>query len=111
MDDAEKARKTEMIEAALARHGLKVQEDTPGDEWKVNEDGELEAHVGRWSVVIDDDDRGLYEGDTGIMFATVVGAPVHGNEHAQICFLSDEHDEGGEEIIPFEEVEPISSER
>jgi hypothetical protein len=62
-----------LIQARLDREGYAAKE------WREGEDG-LEAVIGRFVIVEDDEDRGLYSGDEGPLTACIVGSPEYHNE-------------------------------
>lgn len=97
----EQQRHRQMIEQACKRHGLQH------DGWRHDEDDRRDvALLGRWVVAEEDENRSLWPGDEGELYATVVGAPQYGNEHAAFYFKPDEYDVG-EQVTPFEDVEPV----
>lgn len=91
-----------MIERAVTRHGL-----TP-DEWDEESENGLTARFnGEWIVLEEDEDRGLYDGDTGKLSACVVGAEEYGNQRVIFTFTPDSYEpDSGNEVVPFEDVEP-----
>lgn len=100
----EQQQERRMIEAACVGHGM----DTADDEWILDEDndGRPKVALGDWTVTDEDEDRGLYHGDRGTLSATCVGSESHRNIRVVFYFLSEDHDEGGEDVVPFEEVQP-----
>lgn len=97
-EQEKKDRHRRLIEERLRSDGLHP------DEWRNDEDGQIEAVLGKWRVTDEDEDKGLYEGEEGTLTASVVGAPEHGNEQVKyhICL---EDQEVGIECRPFENVE------
>lgn len=89
-DDAERA----LIEAALARHGFTA------ESWdEEGEDGLTARIAGTFTVLEDDDDAGLFAGDSGTLYASVAGAAQHGNQRAMFWFVDEEYDYGdGNEV-------------
>lgn len=89
-----------------AMEGFGLQE---GDAtWDDTEDG-LVATLGRWRVITEDDERGLWDGDEGLVTAQIVGAAQYGNMRVCFTFTSDDLDPmSGPEIVPFDDVEQIS---
>lgn len=92
----------EIVERALATHGLTA------DAWENDADNgdRPTAKLGRWIVIEDDEDRGLYEGDEGELTCTAVGATEHGNLQSAFYFRGDGL-EVGERVDPFEDIEPV----
>lgn len=88
----------QLIEAQLASDGL-----VPA-EWRTDEDGDLEAVLGRWRVTDEDEDKGLYEGDEGTLTVSVVGAAEYNNEQVKYYFTP-EGQTGGIECAPFDNVD------
>lgn len=71
------------------------------------EDG-IVATFGRWLVIGENEDTGLYEGDRGVLSAQVVGAEKYGNVRVCWTFTPDDLDPfTGPEVVPFDDVEPI----
>lgn len=99
MDKQERdARHRPLIEARLASDGLNP------DEWKDDEDGNLQAVVGRWQAT-DDTEEGLCEGDVGLVHICVLGSPEHGSENVGYHMTPDEQ-EGSYRVVPFQNIEP-----
>lgn len=63
------------IEAGLSENGFGYEVQ----EWREGEDGP-EAVLGRFRVLADNEDEGVFEGDTGTLVVCLVGAPEYGNE-------------------------------
>lgn len=77
----------EMIEQALER------EMHPVESWADDPDNGVTAALqGRWRVIEDDEDAGLYAGDEGAISACVVGAEQYGNRHVSYSFHADGFD-------------------
>jgi hypothetical protein len=80
----------ERIEKACQEHGLTIRE------WKTGDDGGDIAVLGRFEVIEDDEDAGLYSGDEGELSAEVVGAAQYGNQRVCFSFMAEGYDEGNE---------------
>lgn len=92
-----------MIETACKAQGLTI------DGWQQDDDyaePRPEAVLGEWSVVDDDESRGMYAGDTGTLTASVVGGVQYHNEQVKFFFTPEGMD-GGEEVNPLDELEPV----
>lgn len=76
----------EIIKARCDSDGFVIRE------WRTNEDDETEAVVGRFVVIEDDEDMGLYEGDEGELVVSVVGAEEYNNQRAHFGLLVDDTD-------------------
>lgn len=80
-----------MIERRLASEGIHPEEK----DWSISEDDHRpEVALGRAEVVEEDEDKGLYSGDQGVVTACCVGAADLGNLHVAYYFTSDDHDSG-----------------
>lgn len=84
-----------LIERALTTWGLNA------ESWENDPDNgdRLKATIGDAEVHTDDEDHGLFEGDSGKMTASVVGGLEYGNLRVAFYF-EDSVREGGEEITP-----------
>lgn len=89
----------EMIEAACARQGFKILS------WTNTTDGDT-AVLGGFTVGIEDESDGLYEGDEGDLAACVVGAEKYGNRRVCFTFCPEGHDEG-QEVRDLSCLDPI----
>ncbi len=83
--EAEDNRIKEMIERRLSREGWDAKS------WREGEDG-LEAVIGRFRVIEEVEDDGLYEGDEGELSACVVGSLKYHNESVAFGFTIDDYD-------------------
>ena len=100
MDD-----KTYVAAQLQARFGIIVEDG----EWADDGMGSDIAKLGRWFVVREDEERGLYEGDQGELSAQRVGGEEHGNVRLCVTFTPDDYDPfSGPEAVPFEDVEPVA---
>lgn len=82
MEDEAKHRS--LIEKACSSEGLTIRG------WYADEDeGRIAADLGRGRVLEDDEDEGLFEGDTGKLSCMVVGAAEHGSERVSFAFLTE----------------------
>jgi hypothetical protein len=86
----ENDRAKEMIEAAVTARGLAVKD------WRDDPDDGLTAVLGRFRVAVEDEREGLYDGDEGVLIASVVGARQYGNERIYFGWTPDGMDEAGE---------------
>lgn len=75
--------------------------------WRVNDDGELEAVLGRWRVVEEEENEGLYADDEGELVASVVGAPGYGNERVGFYLYTDDHPDMPGEVRQLDTLEPV----
>lgn len=64
-------------------------------------------HGERVRIVEEDEDRGFFEGDTGTLYISMVGAPEYGNERVCVSFWDYNFEEPGAEIVDFDAIEPI----
>lgn len=87
-DEQELQRRRELIEREISTYGYPVKE------WGIDEDGDVQANLGRFRVITDDEDFGLFEGDEGVVFAGVVGAAEYNNEGIAFSFQGDDFDSG-----------------
>lgn len=87
-DEQELQRRRELIERTIASYGY------PAKEWGIDDDGDVRADLGRFRVIANDDDHGLFEGDEGVVFAGVVGAQEYHNESVAFSFQGDDFDSG-----------------
>lgn len=71
-----------------------------------NENGLTALLSDRWVVVHDDEDRGLYEGDEGVLTLCVVGAEQYGNRRVSLSFVADDMD-CGVEIVDLDVLDSI----
>lgn len=80
----------ERIEAAVAQQGFTVVS------WGTDDDGAY-ASLGQFEVTApDDEDRGIYEGTTGELRASVVGAAEYNNQRVYFAFHEEGMDGGNE---------------
>jgi hypothetical protein len=102
MADKDPERQKALItDAAMKHYGLIV------GEWFTDEYGSAVGKIGRWRVLVDDEDRGLFEGDEGELHAEVVGAPENHNERVHFGFKGDDFEEVGAEVVPFEDIDAL----
>lgn len=101
----EKQRHRKMIQYEIDRYGgFAAPQDA---DWTMDEEERRErAALGRWRVMEDDEDRGLFANDEGELHATVVGAAQHHNEAAAFYLQLDYYDTAIR-VTPFEDVEPV----
>lgn len=85
MDDRIKG----MIEKKLETVGYHA------EAWKDTDDGPT-AVLGRFKVIEENEDQGLYMDDEGEVTACVVGAPQYGNERVHFTFTPEGYDSGTE---------------
>lgn len=71
-----------------------------------NENGLTALLSHRWVVVHGDEDRGLYEGDEGVLTLCVVGAERYGNRRVSLSFVADGMD-CGVEIVDLDVLDSI----
>jgi hypothetical protein len=84
MDDEERERHTQMIDDALKRAGYEARS------WGLDEDDDrVRADLGRFVALEDDEDEGIFEGDLGVLYASVVGAQRYGNERVWFGFMAE----------------------
>jgi len=77
--------------------------------WRLGEGDEPEALLkGRWVVIEEDEDAGLFGGDEGTVTASVVGSPKYGNERVFLGFTAD-GTESPVECRLFENVDVLSA--
>lgn len=73
-----------MIEDALKVYGLTA------EKFETDEYGDLQAVVtGRWTVNEENEDQGLFEGDEGVLYVSVVGSEEHRNERPHYGFMAE----------------------
>lgn len=92
-----------MIESHIQSTGYTVQE------WRNDEDYSVPravAYIGRFEIIEDDEDNGLYSGDEGDLTATVVGAAEYQNERVAFSFTPDGYDTGTD-VPDLSLVDPI----
>lgn len=68
--------------------------------------GEFRANLGRFEVSQEDEDQFLFEGEQGILFASVVGAEKYHNQRVAFFFQADGTDMG-DEIVDLGLIRPI----
>lgn len=91
-----------IAERARKQFGLEI------DEYRNDEDGDIEGVCGRWVVVEDNEEKGIYEGEEGELHFAVVGAPKYSNERVAVYFYSDDTEGPAMgEVTPFEDIEPV----
>lgn len=99
MEDAEQRK---LIEQAAAEQGYTIAE------FYDHAENGLTGKIGRFEVVSNlDEDYGFYDGDEGVLEASVVGAAIYGNVRVAFSFISDGADVGNE-VHSFEVLEPLS---
>lgn len=83
----------EMIEQALAHNGFTV------ERWdEENENGLTAVVAGTFTVIEEDEDRGLYDGDSGKLEVCVVGSAENRNQRVYFGFVPDGYDEANEVV-------------
>jgi hypothetical protein len=80
----------DMIARYAESHGFTVRG------WRDDEENGLTAELGRFRVIEDDEDRGLYVDDEGRLEACVVGAAEYGNQRVALSFTPDGYDSGND---------------
>lgn len=90
-----------MIDRAVARAGFSV------SEWREDPEDGLTGVVGRFVVVTDDDDNGLYSGDEGELAACLVGAAQYDNQRVAWQFTADGYD-GACDVSDLDLLEPVA---
>ena len=102
MSDEDRIRK--MIEGWLTTWGFKA------ESWHNDADYEEPrpvANIGRFRVLEDDDDQGLYADTEGFVEVSVVGAPEYNNERVALHFTEDGMDEPNGEIRDLDVLEAV----
>ena len=90
----------EMIEAAVNGQGFSVKS------WVEDPDDGITGVLGRFQVIDEDEDRGIYDGDEGEVRACVVGSEKYRNQRVYFSFMTDGTDVGNE-LVDFSLVDPI----
>lgn len=90
----EETRHREMIEEACRGWGFTI------DDWGKDEDDRVEATLGRWHTIEDDEEAGLFADDDGVLTASVVGGLEYNNERVSFAFTPDGMDSGMEVRSP-----------
>jgi hypothetical protein len=88
----------EMIEGALRVFGYSARE------WRDGEEG-IEAVLGRFRVLADDEREGVFEGDEGTLTACVVGSAYYGNRRVMFGFTPDGND--GADEVDLDNMDPV----
>ena len=65
-------------------------------DWREDPDDGLIGVLGRFRVIEEDEDRGLYADDEGELSACVVGAEKYGNQRVALSFTADGYDAGND---------------
>ena len=74
------------IDRALSHQGFMA------ESWEENEDGLAAKIAGTFTVIEDDEDAGLFLGDSGTLWAQAVGSAVHGSDRVMFWFVRDGED-------------------
>jgi hypothetical protein len=85
MAEHDEAQERALIEAALSRAGYRA------ESWRASEEnaGRAEAVVGRFRVLQDDDEAGLFADTEGVLTAVCVGSAERRNLRVAFGFLED----------------------
>lgn len=65
-----------------------------------DEENGLTAELGRFRVIEDDEDHGLYADDEGVLEACIVGSVEYRNQRVSLSFIPDGYDGGNEVYDP-----------
>lgn len=88
-------------EAARKQYGLELKDE----EFILDSFDQMQAVIPGWQAMDDKEDIGLYQGDSGKLVISVVGAPQFGNERVAYYWQGDDFGEPSGEVVPFEEIE------